>query len=58
MDSTPNRHLSEGNLGDLAAQQQIGKLHTHIQTLTANEPCAHPLKINSPKEFSGARLEA
>jgi hypothetical protein len=42
MDSTPNRRLSEGNLGDLAAQQQIaalnqqiGKLHTHIQTLTS-----------------------
>jgi hypothetical protein len=65
MDSAPNSHLSEGNLGDLATQQQIaalnqqiGELHTHIQTLTANQPCARPLKINSPKEFSGACLEA
>jgi hypothetical protein len=66
MDSltNPNRRLSEGNLGNVAAQQQIAalnqqveELHTHIQTLTANQPCTCPLKIN-PKEFSGARLEA
>jgi hypothetical protein len=38
-----NHPLSEGNLGDVAVQQQIavlnqqiGELHTHIQTLTAN----------------------
>jgi hypothetical protein len=61
----PNRRLSEGNLGNMAAQQQIAALNqqvdelcTHIQTLTANQPRASPLKINSPKEFSGAHLEA
>jgi hypothetical protein len=63
MDS--HRHLSEGNLRNVAAQQQIAALNqqvdelcAHIQTLTTNQPRARPLKINSPKEFSGACLKA
>jgi hypothetical protein len=61
----PNYRLSEGNLGNIAVQQQIAalnqqvdELHAHIQNLTANQCRLHPLKINSPKEFSGACLEA
>jgi hypothetical protein len=41
-----------------ALNQQIGELCTHFQTLTANQPHACPLKINSPKEFSDKCLEA
>jgi hypothetical protein len=55
--------LSQTNDLHLAALlQQIASLQQRLDALSANPAqsptCALPLKINSPKEFSGTRLEA